>query len=402
MITETAAAVEIQQPDLKAALDKVAKFATRSSTLPVLYTILMEARPGTLVLTTTNLEQALRLTLATKGEGAFRVAVPCKRLQEVVARCDGRLSLTLEEKRVETPNGQYVVERTLVVDKASGQVRIKQCLDAEEYPNITYNWQPGTGKDMLFTMASHHFAHEIKRVGRYAAKDEVRPAFSAVVFEITNDGCRFVTTDSYRLGWSSFTPDDRRGEATILVPANGLKMLLTILPKRPEILVVEVAPNSAMLAISWENTLFLTRTIEATFPDYRRIAHKTPPTRTIVLQASELLAAMEAFGKEIFKDDSNHITLFGVDAERQRLTAHVESEDCDQTEWVAMEMDPAEGSTDHAIKLNAEYVKDMCLAYSGPLVLRLWTPQEPAEFRSLYPDQDGHEVIIMPLHTLRR
>jgi DNA polymerase III sliding clamp (beta) subunit (PCNA family) len=76
----------VDQSVLKAALDKAAKFVARKSSLPVLSTVLLNAWPGYLEITATNLDIALHVRLRTQGNGEFTAAVPFKALQEALGR----------------------------------------------------------------------------------------------------------------------------------------------------------------------------------------------------------------------------------------------------------------------------------------------------------------------------
>src|SRR5581483_8891913 len=80
------------------------------------------------------------------------------------------------------------------------------------------------------------------------------------------------------------------------------------------------------LAVTWTGEkeagnpeyLFLTRLIEGKFPPYRRILDQTAPTYTVGVDADALLAALEAFGKEMFKNSTNMVVL-GLDTDMRRL-----------------------------------------------------------------------------------
>lgn len=416
----------VDQPALKVALDKVGKFVARKSTLPVLSTVLLDAWPGYLELTATNLEIALRVRLRTQGSGDFKVAVPFKALQEAIGLCSGLLNVTLEETpitRFDTETQQNVETkdkaRTLVIDKTGGQVKIKHCLDPEEYPSFTFI--EGGEPLHLFTLASDVFAKEIKRVARYAASDEARPVFCSVLFEIERGGTgkvRFVTADSYRLGWSEVVvsdvlniPDrilwDEEPTTDVMPPASGLETLVSILPKQASELRFKRIAKGAQLAVTWTGEkeagnpeyLFLTRLIDGKFPQYRRILDQTTPAYTALVEANSLLAALEAFGKEIFKNSTNSVTL-GLDINAHRLILDVTSEEADQTESIPLEMEQETGDG-ISIILNVEYVKDACRAFTGCIALRLWSPQKPVEFRAQHADEESHVCVLMPFHTIR-
>jgi len=89
----------------------------------------------------------------------------------------GAIALTLEEQRTSHETGPDTIERTLILNKTGGQVKIKHCLDAGEYPSFRFVTE---GDPLhLFNMASDAFAKEIRRVTRYAASEEARPVYCA-------------------------------------------------------------------------------------------------------------------------------------------------------------------------------------------------------------------------------
>ncbi len=424
----------IEQPILKAALDKLSKFVARNSTLPVLSTVLVDAYPGYLELTATNLDIALRVRLHTQGNGDFKTAVPFKALREAVSRISGVVSLTLEKKEITRVHeaGQHVgtgqFERTLIIDKTGGQVKIKHALDSEEFPNIAQYFEPQAAQAHLFDLPSDVFAKEIKRVVCYAASDEARPVFTSVFIEIERGGAgtvRFIAADSYRLGWSDIAVQNCidiperlfwNDKPTDLLPsAASLETLAGVLPKKAtnlrfDLLNFPSALESGWMAVYWNgenepgnpNYAFLTRLIDGQYPPYQRVLAKDLPVHTLVMEADDLLRGLDAFGKEIFKDDHNQIVTCSLVDGGTQFKMVVSNEDTEQTEYVKMEMSRDESDEQDYIRLNWQYMQDACKAFAGgTFVLRLWKPQQPVEFRALDTDSDTHVCIVMPLHKIK-
>lgn len=418
------AAVTIEQEALKGALDKLAKFVDGRSSLPILSYVLLEATSGTLVLSATDLEVALRLTIPTTGSGAFRVAAPCKWLHEVVAgavkaeklAAKGKkpakgeaaakptLSLAVEVTRTPNPKplGPALITHKLLVTKASGHLRIN-AMDAEEYPHLPYT-SLAEG-EALFTIESNRFKREIERIGRYAAKDEARPIFTGILFEVKkgagrHGSGRMVAADSYRLAWSDIPLRNLGKEAQFLAPSGGLETLRRVLPDAVEVHLA-LSPTGGQLLIGWEGALFLSRTIDGKYPDYRRIGPNPAKTaHSLQIEPDALTAGLEAFSKAIFEDSNNILTL-ALEVQRQVLRLSAKGEEAEQDEDVAVKAATRQGSTEKLVLLNYVYLKEAVLGFAGPLVLRTWAPGKPVHLRAADTQADSHQVILMPMHTIR-
>ena len=90
--------IEILQEELLKGMAVVMRAVSNRTQLPVFSSIRIEAKPTEIVLSATDLEIGIRLTLSAKVEEVGVVAVPAKTFSELLSTLSpGKLSMDLKE-----------------------------------------------------------------------------------------------------------------------------------------------------------------------------------------------------------------------------------------------------------------------------------------------------------------
>lgn len=376
--------VVIQAGELKRALDELAKFYGKRSSLPVLSYVHMLARPGRLTLSATNLDAALQIKLECKGRPYFSLCAPLAYFQKVLAGVDSSLSITKEGY-------------TLIVRKQSsgGIIRLKG-MDAEEYPTI-----PSDFPVHYFSIDSTMLGKEIERLARGAATDEARPVFTGILFQVAHGYASLASADSYRLHVSRVALDRMGLAGDCLIPAKNLQLLASILPKKSTMIHFWTNPGKEQIAIRWNGHTVLTRLIDGAFPAYQRIMPDASPAHYAVTDAKQMLDTVALVGK-VVADEANSIVKIGWQAGKvSRVVVSAEADELgSMTEYVKADLDEEEKTNEQFIMVNYKYLVDALKCITGYAVLRFWSPQKPLTVRPL--DEDNNFVaVLMPMHTIR-
>ena len=168
------------------ALNKVIPIKSIS---PILENIFMEASPGTLRLVATDLETTLEVNIPENDatgcsvEDGGKACLPARFLLEILKQID------TETVSLETPN-----EKSMTVIWDSGRSQLPT-IDTEDFPAVDLTVADGVEA----TLTCEVLAKALAATAYACAEDDIRPAMTGVLFDITGDGLALVASDSHRL-----------------------------------------------------------------------------------------------------------------------------------------------------------------------------------------------------------
>jgi DNA polymerase-3 subunit beta len=153
--------------------------------------------------------------------------------------------------------------------------------------------------------------------------DEFRPAMTGVLFQFRGNYVNAVATDSYRLA-KAVARDNEDGypdSLDVIIPARSVELLKKV-DEDVIMSVIETGSKITHVRFDINNTVFITRIIDESFPPYESvIPSETELTATI--DKSEFLAAIKRvaiFTSSVSKQvrmqiEGNEIRIFGEDEE---------------------------------------------------------------------------------------
>lgn len=271
----------IDKSVLAKALRIVGHAVPGTPSLPVLRNVLLEASAEGqgLQIAATNLEIRVSCQVTANVQEPGAITVPARMLGEIVANMpDGGLALTLG-------NGQM-----LTVAGTGRKANIKG-IDAEEFPPV-----PGIESETRLTLDAKSLCEAIAQTVVAAAKDDLRPALSGVLFEFAGDKLTLAGADGYRLAVRELTLPTTIPEHSIIVPAKALVELSRIIDDKTDVL--ELTPDKARVHCritrgddDISSVTLISQLIAGNFPSYRRLI---PPSRATRIETStdELLSAL--------------------------------------------------------------------------------------------------------------
>lgn len=174
---------------LLAVITALNKVIPAKSISPILENIFMEASPGTLRLVATDLETTLEVNIPENDatgcsvEDGGKACLPARFLLEILKQID------TETVSLETPN-----EKSMTVIWDSGRSQLPT-IDTEDFPAVDLTVADGVEA----TLACEVLAKALAATAYACAEDDIRPAMTGVLFDITGDGLALVASDSHRL-----------------------------------------------------------------------------------------------------------------------------------------------------------------------------------------------------------
>lgn len=361
----------INQSELQNALTIVAKGISTRSTLPILSGILIEANGDAITLQATDLELSIQYSAAALVEEPGKVVVPGKLFTDIVK------SLPDAAVHVEGNEEQAV----LTCDTSSFSIKV---MNAEDFPGF-----PHVNVEERIEIPHPQFAAMVKRVARVVSKDESRAILTGVLITCSEGQLRMVATDSYRLAIVDAVLPESEGTAADFEAVISGTFLTDIasLPKTESPVTLALAENQ--IVVTCDNTVFINRRIEGTYPNYKQLLPDAYSTRAVVetdhLAASVRRAALLGSASSPVRIDLNADTNTAhVSAMSQDVGSAQETIKCE------VEGEPIE------IAFNYMYVLDgLSSMGSEKVALEVQSPMKPGIFRAT--EGDDFLYLVMPV-----
>ena len=264
------------------------KVSGKNLTLPVLNSILIEAREKQLTLKATNLELGVEVTIPADIEKEGSLAVSGSVLQATLGAVVGDTPITLDGN-----------DGNLLVVAGGGSATLKG-QSIEDFPTI-----PQLSGAQTFTIPAGDFARGVRSVIYSASVSAIKPEQGSVYIYRDNKDICFAATDSFRLAEKKIEVSEGVPEfESILIPARNLVEILRVLDLRGGN--VEIRLGNSQIAFKVDGVYLTSRLVDGVFPDYRQVIPKNAVTEAIVLKQD----LVQLFKKlSVFADKSNQVSM---------------------------------------------------------------------------------------------
>jgi DNA polymerase-3 subunit beta len=362
--------LQVTQENLAKALNNVARVAMSSkNSLPILNNVLLKTIDNRLSLSATNLEIAITEKIGTKVQTEGSITVPARLMQEYITSLpSGVLDLELEDHKLHISTDQY---RSTI----NGVV-------ADEFPEV-----PDISDGIKWSIPAREAKKGLQQVVFAASSDETRPVLTGVLLK-TQDGSLYAAaTDSYRLAEKSLLKTAQ--EISLLVPATALQDLLRILPDNLDN--VEVFADNQQVLFKAGDIELVTRLIDATYPDYRKLI----PTKfaTSATVSREEFIAITKVSSLFARESAGSITI-KADEEASKISITSVASQLGENTSSA----DAEISGGGEVTLNSRYLLDALNALNSKKVTFSFNGKlEPCILTSS--ENSDQTYLVMPLKS---
>jgi len=245
------------QEQLQRALSQVSRAVATKTALPVLGNVHLKTDDAGLRIAATNLEIGVTTHIDAAVVEPGEVTVDARLLAEFVN------TLPAGSVRLNSEPGRF----NLHLQCGEGKHAIKagiNGLDPEDFPVI-----PTVEGEAYTALVDPQALREmIAQVEFAAAADESRPVLAGVLVRFEGETLTLAAADGFRLAVREgrlLEPVPERLDA--IVPARGLRELGRLLGDRTEPVRLAITPNRSQLLVRVDETEFLSRLIDGTFPD---------------------------------------------------------------------------------------------------------------------------------------
>lgn len=350
--------LSISRESLLKSLQQVAGVVERKHTMPILANVLVKIRDHELSLTGTDLEVELvatqKLESSQVGE-AGEITVPCRKLLDICKSlpAGSQIDLSLTDSKLLIKSGRSRYTLTT--------------LPAADYPAL----EDDEGAFSL-KISQRNFKRLMDKTGFAMALQDVRYYLTGMLFEVSDNRLRAVTTDGHRLAMFDAVAEATTAERIqVIVPRKGVQELQRLLSDNDSLLHVTLGTNHLQVTVpvladrkkdEEEATVegyvaFTSKLIDGKFPDYQRVLPKGGD-KIVVVNHDEFRQALHRAAiltNEKYK---------GVRILLQNNELHIQANNPEQEE--AIEELQAEYQGDHLeIAFNVQYLLDVLGVLEG-------------------------------------
>ena len=242
---------------------------------PILENFLIQMKKGLVRMTASDGEITIRSTIPTLEaiqEGS--AAVPAKILTELL-------------KTLPAGDAEFILNDndTMTVSWDKGQSTLP-VFDWKDFPAV-----PPVEKGIQKIKTTQSAMQDALSKTAYAASDEqdLKPALSGILLDITETGFNVVATDSHKLIVYNIDGVPATQPTKVILPKRSALMMKGLLRKDGE---VDIICNDATVRFQFGNTEFITRSISAKYPNYEQVIPKAN-SNVLTIGRTELLSAVK-------------------------------------------------------------------------------------------------------------
>ena len=340
--------IECIKEKLSVALSKAEKITSKNGTLPVLSCVLLETKNQNLVVRSTNLDSAFEIEIPAKASVPGKVAVPGMIFSSFISSLKEK-SVTLETK-----------EGNMLITTEHYQTTIK-AFSHEDFPTI-----PKIEGKNSFSLPAKAFLKALKSVSYSASVSSVKPELASVYIYGDGDYLVFVSTDSFRLAEKRLKLKEAKDVKPMVVPIKNIGDIVKVFDDSEEDINISFEKNQISLTTKF--IYFVSRLVDAPFPDYKEIIPKNPTTDTTVLK-QDLIDALKTLS--VFSDKFNQANL-KINPTKKSFTITSKSNDIGESQSI---IDATVGGEPVDMNFNHRYIGEclqsidsdaLSMAFSGP------------------------------------
>ena len=252
----------------------------KKESLPVLSCVLLDTeKDKRCVIRATNLEAGVSVYVPGDVEEGGIIAVPVSVFSQTLRAIAGD-TLTLKAEG----------ENLLVQSK--GTKTLIKSIPHTEFPRLSGSEKGVKGMRTLRAL----FLRALQSVVYAASTSMIRPELGSVFVTIQDGTITCVATDSFRLAEKVIIKASGEGNGEILIPLKHVLELIHILERVPDEQIFMIADDS-QLVVRAEGMEFISRVVDAQFPNYKEVIPQKFSTEATVLKGdlAEMLRKARIF-----------------------------------------------------------------------------------------------------------
>lgn len=254
------------------------RLSAKKESLPVLSCVLIEAAEHSLTLRATNLEAGIEVVVPATIDEPGTVAIPATIFSQTLRLVGG------DQISLKTVDSNLSLE-------SRGSKNLIKATPHDEFPSLSRDV-----KQEGFGVGRVQFLEALQAVMYAASPSMIRPELGSVYVSIEQGQLVAVATDSFRLAEKKVASASKKETAEFLIPLKHVTELAYVL-ERLSSEEVRVIADDSQCVVSGDGVRFISRLVEARFPNYREVIPKTFVTEATLLKGEfqEMLRKARVF-----------------------------------------------------------------------------------------------------------
>lgn len=241
---------KINSKILEKLLSKVIPAVPSRTPMSILENFLIEIKDGSLTISATDLEIALRSSINITAEKNVKMVISARLLYDIVRNLDDTLiNFTIDSKgkmRINTDKGVYNLSYS----------------PSEDFPEI-----PSVSKEKEIQINGSDLKKALDQTAFAMSKEDMRPPMTGMLFEFSPEGLKFVTTDGHRLVKYINRLIVSEAQEQYIVPERAISVLLKLLGDQD----VKIYLSKTYASFQINELEFITRLIGEKYPAYNSV-----------------------------------------------------------------------------------------------------------------------------------
>lgn len=343
--------------------------SSSSTVLPILENFLFDIKDNTLTISATDLQTSMITSLLVESKEEGRVAVPAKILIETLK--------TLPDQ----PIAFSVDMQTFAIEISAGDGKYKLSGEnADDFPKI-----PTVENASVVSFSASILQEAINKTIFAVSNDELRPAMTGVLCQLSPQSTTFVSTDAHKLVRYRRTDVQSEQVSSLILPKKALNLLKSSLPS--EDVQVSVEYNNTSAFFKFNNISLICRLVDERYPDYEAVIPQVNPNK-LTIDRLVLLNSLRRV--VIFANKTTHQV-------RLKITGselHISSEDLDFSSEAHERVSCQYEGEDTEIGFNAKFLIEMLNNLQcQEVILEMSSPNRAGLLVPAIADE--HESILM-------
>ncbi|OGZ67513.1 MAG: DNA polymerase III subunit beta [Candidatus Staskawiczbacteria bacterium RIFCSPHIGHO2_02_FULL_34_10] len=372
--------IEILKENLKSGLGIIEKIIGKNLSLPILDNVLIDTEDSFLVLTSTDLETAIKLWILTKIIKKGTVVVPAKFLSSFIS------SLPNEKIIMESKEQKLYVECSNIKTQIQGY-------NTEDFPII-----PKFNNTEFIEIDNKKFCQGLSQIIDIVSISQNRPEISGIYFSFSKNNIKIVATDSFRLAEKNIQLEKSvKKDFSFILPQKPAREIINILNSKEGIIRMYFSNNQIlfefpMKEIDHPQLQITSRLIEGEYPNYQDIIPNKFKT-LITIKRDEFLNHIKT--ASLFSGKVNEVKLL-INVDKKEVEVFAKSPEIGENKSnfsVKIEGDPIE------VSFNYKYLIDGLLNIkSSEIIFKISEKEGPC---ILEPVGDSSYIyVVMPIKSI--
>ncbi|MBK7631848.1 MAG: DNA polymerase III subunit beta [Ignavibacteriales bacterium] len=363
---------KINSKILEKLLAKIIPAVPSRTPMPILENFLFEIKDGSLTVSATDLEIALRSSLNVAAEKNIKIVVPARLLYDIVRSLeDTQVNFLVDGKgkiKITTDKGIYGLSYS----------------PSEDFPEIA-----SVSKEKELIINGNDLKKSLEQTSFAMSKEDMRPAMTGTLVEFSKEGLRFVATDGHRLvkfinkSFASDTQDQ------YIIPERAISVLLKQLGDAD----VKIYLSKTYASFIINDLEFISRLIGEKYPSYGSVI-PLENENFLTVNRAELLSAVKRM--MLFSTSNSKQVKFSISENSLEVSAEDIDHGSDAKENIQCDYkgDPMD------IGFNTTYVNDILSHLVGDQVIfKLHSPTKASIIEPV--KNNENEDIMMLLMPVR-